>query len=75
MLLGVVAGDYEAVRRAGYRWRDLLEVHDVGALSAWASTLIIALGTAITTILTSGLGNLVTAALQYSGLIPQVPKN
>jgi hypothetical protein len=46
----------------------------MGALSAWASTLVLALGTTATTILTSGLGTLVTAALKYSGLIPSPPK-
>jgi len=70
MLLGLLAGDLETLHRAGYRWRDVLEVHNLGALSAWASALVLALGTTLTSILATGLGTLVTAALQYTGVLP-----
>ena len=73
MLLGITAGDFETLRRAGYGWRELIEVHNVGALSAWGSTLILAVGAATTTIVSSGIGELVTAGLHYAGLIPNAP--
>jgi hypothetical protein len=70
MLLGLLAGDLQTLQRSGYRWRELLEFHNLAALSAWTSALVLALGTTITSVLASGLGTLVSAALQYSGVLP-----
>jgi len=71
MLLGLIMGDFETLRRCGYGWRDLMEVHNWSALSAWASTFAIAVGATATTILTSGFGNILTAALRFAGFLPQ----
>jgi len=69
LLLGLVAGDLETLRRAGFRWRHVVEVHNMAALSAWAGALVIAIGTTASTILASGAGTLVTAALRYAGIL------
>lgn len=73
MLVGLTAGDYETLRRCGCHWRDLISVHNAGALSASASTLVLALGTIATTMAKMDVGALVKAALQYAGVIPKSP--
>ena len=66
MLLGLVAGDYETLRAAGYRWKHLLEIHRLGALSAWASTVVIAIGTAVGTLITTGATQLVVSIFKFA---------
>ncbi|WP_269633451.1 hypothetical protein [Pelomonas sp. BJYL3] len=46
MLLGVVLGDYGALRVAGRRARGLIEIYNLGTLAAWTSSLAIAVGVA-----------------------------
>src|SRR5215217_6432288 len=53
MLLGLISGDYETLRRAGLSWRHLIGVHNLGSLVAWGSSVLVAVGAAITTLLTS----------------------
>jgi hypothetical protein len=74
MLLGLVAGDLETLRRAGYGWRDLVEIHRAGSLSAWASTLAVAIGTTATAILSSSFGAILSEALHYAGLVQATPQ-
>lgn len=70
MLMGLVAGDYEILRKAGYRFSDLLEVHRMSSLSAWASSMLVAISAAIATLLTSGAVEAISSVLKYAGLIP-----
>ena len=70
MLIGLVAGDYEILRKAGYRFADLLEIHRLSSLSAWASSLFVAISAAIATLLTSGAVEVLSSVLKYAGVIP-----
>jgi hypothetical protein len=70
LLLGLFAGDIETLLRSGHSWRRLIDVHNWGALSAWGSALLVAVGTTISTIVLSSFGSLLAAALQYAGLLP-----
>ncbi|MEY3282876.1 MAG: hypothetical protein RIR86_889, partial [Acidobacteriota bacterium] len=70
MLIGLVAGDYEILRKAGYRFADLLEIHRLSSLSAWASSLLVAISAAIATLLTSGAVEVLSSVLKYAGVIP-----
>ena len=66
MLLGLVAGDYETLRKAGYRWKHLLEIHRFGALSAWASSVLIAIGAAVSALIASGATQLIFWVLKVA---------
>jgi len=66
MLLGLVAGDYETFRKAGYRWKHLLEIHRLGALSAWASSIVIAIGAAVGALITSGATQVFVSVLKFA---------
>lgn len=66
MLLGLVAGDYETLRRAGFRWKHLLEIHRVGALSAWASSVFIAIGAAASALISSGAAQLIASVVKFT---------
>ncbi len=70
MLLGLVAGDYEILRRAGFKFSDLLEIHKFSSLSAWASTVVVAISAAITTLISSGAAEVLSSVLKYMGVIP-----
>jgi len=70
MLLGLIAGDFETLRRANFRFRHLLQFYRLTSLSAWASTLIVAVGAAVTTLVSSGAAEILTLALKQMGLIP-----
>lgn len=70
MLLGLVAGDYEILRKAGYKFSDLLEIHKLSSLSAWASSILVAISAAVAALLTSGAVEVVSSVLKYAGLIP-----
>ncbi len=70
MLLGLISGDYETLRRAGLSWRHLIDVHNLGSLVAWGSSVIVAAGAAITTLLTSGAASLISSSLK--ALIPEL---
>jgi hypothetical protein len=47
MVLGVFAGDYQVLRRAGLGWRQLFDAHRLGSVAAWFSSLVVAFGAAI----------------------------
>jgi hypothetical protein len=53
MVVGVLGGDYEVLRTAGLGWRHLIDVHRLGKLTAWASSLLVALGAAISAALST----------------------
>jgi hypothetical protein len=67
MLLGLFAFDLAALRQAGFRdWRFLFELHGLPALGISLSSLAVAIGAAITTLLSSQLSSLVGAALRVA---------
>lgn len=70
MLLGLIAGDFETLRRAKFRFRHLLQFYRLTSLSAWASTIVVAVGAAATTLISSGAAEVLTLALKQTGLIP-----
>lgn len=73
MLLGLFAFDLAALRAAGFRdWRVLFELHGLPALGLSLSSLAVAIGAAITTLLSSQLSSLVGAALRVA--LPAAPE-
>jgi hypothetical protein len=72
MLLGFFAGDYETLRVSGLQWRHVLDVHNLGSLTAWGSTLILAIGAAVATELTTNASKLIVQALQAA--VPELPR-
>jgi hypothetical protein len=67
MLLGLFAFDYAILKQARNRdWRLLFEVHGFPLVGASISSILIALGTAITTLLTSQLSGLAGLALRFA---------
>lgn len=70
MLLGLFAGDHETLRASGLGWRHLVDVHNLGALAAWGSSLLLAVGVAATTAATTQVGALVMQALQ--NVVPEL---
>lgn len=69
MLLGLLAGDLETFRAAGLGWKHLVDIHHMRALTAWGTSVVVAVGAAVTTILTSQATTLFTAGLQALGII------
>jgi hypothetical protein len=72
MLLGLVAGDYETLRRSGLNWRHLIEVHNLSSLTVWGSSVLVAISAAITTLVTSGASSLIT--IGFKALLPELPE-
>jgi hypothetical protein len=71
MLLGMITGDFFMMRSHGFRWGQLWEVHRLTFLSAWASSVILAIAAAATTLIASGATHILTSALKYVGVIPE----
>jgi hypothetical protein len=69
MLLGVVAGDYESFRSARLGWRHLVEVHNGRALVTWGSSVIIAIGVSISTLIVNGFTQVLNAYLVSAGYL------
>lgn len=71
MLLGLFAFDNVVLRQGGeHDWRLLFEVHGLPALGLSLSTLAVAIGTAVTALITSQIPGLVGLALRFA--LPQV---
>jgi hypothetical protein len=49
MVLGLFAGDYRTLRACGLGWRHLRDVHNLGVLTAYATSVVVAIGGAIAT--------------------------
>ena len=64
LMLGLVVGELQSLHKAGLSWRQLLEFHDLTSLSAWGSSVLIALGTALTAALSTGLQSLISLGLR-----------
>lgn len=73
IILGLFIGELQSLRKAGFGWRQLVEFHNLTSLSAWGSSLVVALGAAITAALSTGLQSLITLGLKYVGVLPQGP--
>ncbi len=71
LLLGLLGFDYETLREGGRGVQMLLEVHGLPSLGISVSAILLAIGAALTTLLTSQLSSLVGVALQL--FIPQFP--
>jgi len=72
VLLGLFAFDLKALRQGGQRdWRLLFEIHGLPAVGVTLSSLAVAIGTAIATLLTTQISGLVGAALRV--VLPQSP--
>lgn len=63
LLLGL-ANDLAMLRRYGFTWRALADLHNLTAVTAWFSTLVIAIATALATVLTSGATDVFKRALE-----------
>jgi hypothetical protein len=72
MLLGIGA-DLLALRRAGQRFSRLIDVHNLGALAAWGSTVTAAIGVAIASAVAAGVTALVVGMLPADGRPQQSP--
>ncbi|MBV9108345.1 MAG: hypothetical protein JO306_02935, partial [Gemmatimonadetes bacterium] len=69
LLLGL-SNDFAMLRRHGFTWRTLADLHNLGAVTAWFSTLILAIATAAATLLTSQASDLFKRALDAAGSAP-----
>ncbi len=70
MLLGLLIGELQPLWKADLSWRQLLDFHRLTGLSVWGSSFLLALGAAITTALSSGLGSLINQGLKFVGVLP-----
>ncbi len=70
MLLGLFIGELQPLWKADLSWRQLLDFHKVTGLSVWGSSFLLALGAAVTTALSSGLGSLINQGLKFVGVLP-----
>jgi hypothetical protein len=70
MLLGLIIGELQPLWKADLSWRQLLDFHKVTGLSVWGSSFLLALGAAVTTALSSGLGALINQGLKFVGVLP-----
>jgi hypothetical protein len=72
MLLGLMAFDYWTLREGKLRsWQMVFEIHGLTGVGVSISSILVAAGVAVTTLLTTQATNLVSLALNY--VIPQVP--
>jgi hypothetical protein len=72
MLLGLIAFDYMTLRQ-GYRdWQMLFELHGIPSVGVSVSTILIAAGTAITTLLQSQTQEIIKTALTF--ILPNADK-
>jgi hypothetical protein len=64
-LLGLVAFDYPIVRKSGYDWQMVFDLHGLTRIGISLSSILAAIGVAITTLLSSQAASLVSNALQW----------
>jgi hypothetical protein len=70
LLLGLLAGDYLLLRRVGMHWPQLLEVHNLRFVVTVGSSIVVASGGILATVLTSGLTAVVSTLLEQAGIVP-----
>ena len=71
MLLGMVAADLSTMRSHGYKWSHLLDFYRLSSLSAWVSSVILAIAAAASALITSGATEILALAFKYVGVIPE----
>ena len=67
LLIGLIAGDYETLRASGLRWRHVIDVHNLGGVAAWGSSMIVAIATAIATLGPTAAGSLANVVASEVG--------
>jgi Family of unknown function (DUF6185) len=67
LLLGLVAGDLGTLNSVKWPWRRLRELQELGWLAGWASSLVVALGGVITSLLSGALASFIQQTLRLSG--------
>jgi hypothetical protein len=70
LIAGMFAGDLETLRASNLGLRHLLDVHDLGSLTAYASTIIAAIGAAVTTFVVAQVPTVLTWTMQYFNAQP-----
>lgn len=65
VLVGLFAGDYRVLRDCGLSWRHLRDVHNLGVLTAYGSSVVVAIAGAISAAVASGA---VSALGQFFGV-------
>lgn len=65
MVLGVLVGDLGALRKTGRGLGGLIEIYNLGTLAAWSSSLLLAVGVALTTAVAGQAAPFLGAQLQY----------
>lgn len=70
-LLGLVAFDYATLRQGRLDWDMLFEVHGMTGVGVSVSSIVVAVGATITTLLTSQATSIISLALKF--ILPQVP--
>ncbi len=71
MLLGMIVGDLLTMRSYGFKWRHLLDFYRLTSLSAWTSSVILAIAAAASTLITSEATQILALAFKYVGVIPE----
>ena len=77
MLLGITS-DLFIMRSEGFKWSHLLDFYRLTSLSAWASSVILAVAGAASALISWGATEILTSAFKYMGVIPEdveLPKN
>jgi hypothetical protein len=70
LIVGMLAGDLVTLYASGLGWRHLFDVHDLGALTAYASTVVAAIGAAVTTFIVAQVPTVLTWTMQYFNAQP-----
>lgn len=64
MLLGLIGMDLRILKRAGLGWAELVEIHRLRGVAAWATSIVAAVGVAIATAVSSGVVEVLSNALK-----------
>src|SRR5262249_19789625 len=70
MLLALLVGDFETLRRAGFGWGQLTEFYNVPVLGATVSSILLASGGVLTTLAVAGASELVKSAAHLVTIVP-----
>jgi hypothetical protein len=73
MLLGLLVGDFETLRRAGFGWRQLGDFYNVPVLGATVSSILLASGGVLTTLAVAGASELIKSAAHLVTFAPPMP--
>jgi len=73
VVLGLFAFDYTIIKRSNYGWQMLFEIHGIGGIGLSISSILLAIGASVTTILTGQATKFIAMALKL--LIPEFPSD